>query len=80
MTPRPTNLVTCPYCKNFAELVNGDVVYPSRPHLRKTLYWICKRCDAISQCKHGSTTPRSPLANTEERKRRQAWFAAKHAK
>lgn len=53
----------CPYCKENAQQVQGDALYPHRPDLKqKTFYW-CKPCDAYVGCHPGTTDPLGTLAN-----------------
>jgi len=38
--------VICPYCKNPATLVTGDIIYPHRQDLFHLFFWRCEDCDA----------------------------------
>lgn len=40
----------CPYCKNTASLVGGQVIYPRRPDLASKKFWQCAPCDAYVGC------------------------------
>lgn len=64
--------VYCPYCRNRAELVNGDVIYPRRPDLHDKLLYSCKPCDAYVGCHPGTDKPLGTLANADLRRARMA--------
>jgi hypothetical protein len=69
--------LTCPYCKNAANLVNGAEVYPRRPDLAHKLFWKCAPCGAYVGCHQGGSDPLGRLANPELRRWKQAahrWF------
>jgi hypothetical protein len=38
--------VVCPYCDREAEFVSGNRIYPHRPDLFVTYFWLCAPCDA----------------------------------
>jgi len=59
--------VICPYCKNPAALVSGDVVYPHRPDLRAKRFYVCVPCDARVGCHDTSDRPLGRMANAELR-------------
>ena len=63
--------VACPYCHAAAELVSGNVIYPSRPDLVHRQFWRCARCDAWVGCHPGTADPLGRLANAPLRKARQ---------
>lgn len=61
--------VTCPYCRQQAELVLGCTIYPHRPGLRDRKFWLCRPCDAyvgthINSKRHA---PLGTMANEELR-------------
>ena len=61
--------VTCTYCGNEAELVMGDVVYPSNKRVHHKHFWLCEPCDAWVACHENSPSlkPIGHLANKELR-------------
>ena len=82
---------TCPYCKQPAQLVGGDVIYPHRPELAGLKFHHCAPCSAYVGChKAGAwtydttgrkvvsdgTLPLGRLANAELRKAKQQAHAA----
>jgi hypothetical protein len=58
----------CQYCKQPAELVGGDVIYPHRPDLAGKKFWHCAPCRAYVGCHPGTTKHLGLLANAELRK------------
>lgn len=64
----------CPYCKNEAEFVTGERVYPNRKDLYNKNFYICEPCDARVGC-HADGEPYGTLANAELRK----WRSIAHA-
>ncbi len=60
----------CDYCKNEANLVNGDAIYPHRKDLYNLKFWLCKPCGAYVGCHKNSknNAPLGRLANAELRK------------
>jgi hypothetical protein len=70
--------VTCDYCGQPAELVNGTVIYPHRPDLRKRRFWRCAPCGAYVGTHENSekATPFGRLANAELRGLKQRVHAA----
>ena len=72
----------CPYCKSAPKLVNGQVIYPSRPDLKALSFWQCKPCDAYVGCHRAGngfgdgTRPLGSLANAELRAARNKAHAA----
>lgn len=69
-------MVVCPYCNNEAELVGGDVIYPSRPDLHATRFYLCAPCGAYVGCHAGTIRPLGRLANAELRRAKIAAHAA----
>jgi len=61
--------VKCPYCKQWAQFVRGDQVYPNRRDLREKRFYICKPCDARVGC-HPNGDPFGSLANAATRSAR----------
>jgi hypothetical protein len=53
----------CPYCKVAARLVDGTVIYPSRPDLAHLSFYLCGDCDAYVGCHKGTTRPMGRLAD-----------------
>ncbi len=69
--------IKCPYCKQRAELVGGEVIYPHREDLFARKFWQCAPCDAYvgthKDSKHHA--PLGRLANAELRN----WKQRAHA-
>ena len=65
------NLVLCPYCDKKAELVAGNVIYPSRKDLYGLKFYRCKPCNAYVGCHKEDGRPLGGLANEELRTHRQ---------
>lgn len=60
--------VVCDYCQRPASLVDGSVLYPHRPALRRKWFWRCEPCQAWVGCHEGAKhTPLGRLANAELR-------------
>ena len=69
----PTILVPrCPYCKQRAELVTGETIYPHIPELYGSCFWRCRPCQAWVGCHKNTCKPMGRLANTELRNARMA--------
>lgn len=66
--------VICPYCNKIAELIKGKEIYPNTETLHNKLFYICKPCDAITQCDEDGITPTGTLANQELRQLRKIVF------
>lgn len=62
----------CPFCKQPAKLVRGDVLYAGRSDLRYKKFWQCLPCDAQVGCHLETAIPLGPLANEETRSARWA--------
>ena len=62
--------VLCPYCRDWAHLVRGDRIYPSRADLADLWFYLCSPCDAYVGCHSDSTRPKGRLANAELRQAR----------
>lgn len=62
--------VECQYCKQPAELVTGNRIYPNRPEFAKLKFWRCTDCDARVGCHPGTRNPLGSLANGKLRKLR----------
>lgn len=65
--------IICPYCQRGAELVGGDVIYPSRPDLSHKKFWLCTPCNAYVGCHEqgDGTRPLGRLADAELRAAKQ---------
>jgi hypothetical protein len=64
-------ILYCPYCKQRANLVDGSVVYPTRPDLHDKLFYYCPEpCDALVGCHPGTHRPLGTLANATLRRAR----------
>lgn len=61
----------CPACARTCELTNGFEVYPRRPDLIETPFWICRGCSARVGCHPGSTRPLGTPASSAVRRARQ---------
>lgn len=61
----------CPYCKNRAQKVNGDKVYPNRPDLHKNKFFFCGPCKAFVGC-HANGEPMGSMADHYLRSLRQS--------
>jgi len=65
--------VTCPYCKEEADLTTGREIYPHRKDLHSLKYWICRPFKSYVGChkkKRGygdGTRPLGTLANQKLR-------------
>lgn len=59
--------VKCPYCKEPARLVTGEIVYTHRPDLYHKLFWYCQPCRAWVGTHYGTEKPLGRLANKELR-------------
>jgi hypothetical protein len=57
----------CQYCKQPAQLVGGDVIYPHRPDLAGKKFWNCAPCGAYVGCHPGTTHQLGLLAKAELR-------------
>ena len=73
----------CPYCGDDADLVTGELLYPSRPDLAEKRFWRCSICDAHVGTHAGNpqkgiavNTPLGTLANAELRRARSRAHAA----
>lgn len=62
--------IKCPYCNKDAELVGGDVIYPSMKkfHSNKK-FWLCRPCNAYIKTRENSNehAPMGIMANAELR-------------
>jgi hypothetical protein len=67
--------VRCNYCGGEAQLVTGEVIYPTRDALRTSKFWLCRSCDAYVGC-HGDqgdgSVPLGTLANAQLRHARKS--------
>jgi len=60
----------CPYCKEKAELVKGEELYPFFNQLKDKNYYVCWECDSRIGC-HGNTKePLGTMADSELRAKR----------
>lgn len=66
----------CPYCRQPAKLVFGDIIYPRRHDLHEKLFYQCVPCDAYVGCHPGTSQPLGRLANDELRRAKIAAHAA----
>lgn len=69
-------IVRCPYCRQDAVLVTGEVMYPHRPDLHQKKFWRCEPCAAWVGCHDGTTNPLGRLADAELRAAKSAAHAA----
>lgn len=67
--------VTCNYCQQPAQLVDGDTIYPHRPDLYALKFWYCSPCGAWVGCHKGTISPLGRLADAELRQAKQAAHA-----
>lgn len=56
-------MVKCPYCKQSANKVPGNVIYPHRPDLAEKQFWLCTPCDAYVGIDELSGRPLGRLAD-----------------
>jgi len=68
--------VTCDYCGNGAQLVDGTAIYPHRSDLYFLKFWTCQPCAAYVGCHRGTQKPLGRLANAELRQAKQDAHAA----
>jgi hypothetical protein len=66
----------CDYCKQPAQLVGGEIMYPRRPDLYAKNFYRCEPCGAWVGCHPGTVTPLGRLANAELRAAKQRAHAA----
>ena len=77
-----SNIVLCHYCRNPAELVSGEAIYPHRPDLFSKMFWRCLPCGAYVGChkpnagQGDGSRPLGRLANAELRAAKSAAHAA----
>ena len=60
-------MVICLYCNKKAELVGGDVIYPSRPDLACKKFYLCTPCDAFVGTHRATCAPLGTLAKPKLR-------------
>lgn len=68
--------VTCDYCGEPAELVDGRTIYPHRPDLAHKSFYRCWPCKAYVGCHPGTKKPLGRLATAALRKAKQNAHAA----
>ena len=73
-----TDVIRCPYCSGYAQLVSGNEIYTHRGDLAKLKFWLCKPCWAYTGTHINSTrhAPKGRLANAELRAAKIAAHAA----
>ncbi len=69
-------IILCSYCLAAAELIKGDVLYPSRPDLHRKSFWRCVPCKAWVGCHAGTETPLGRLADYTLRRAKSAAHTA----
>lgn len=69
-------MITCHYCSNPAQLVNGKQIYPFRTDLAALKFWRCAPCNAWVGCHPGTEKPLGILAKAELRKLKSQVHAA----
>lgn len=60
--------IDCHYCRQPAQLVGGDQIYPHRPDLADLKFWRCVPCGAWVGVHKGTENPLGILAKAELRK------------
>lgn len=61
-------MVNCYYCGRQALLVSGTEIYPHRPDLTKTKFYLCRPCQAwVGVHPNSKNVPLGRLANAELR-------------
>lgn len=64
----------CPYCKEPAKQVTGEIIYPNRADLSNLQFYLCKPCNAYVGC-HATGKPLGSLADAELRSMRRECHA-----
>ena len=67
-----SSVVYCPYCHRKAELVSGEIIYPTSGYLHNKMFWQCAPCESYVGCHRNSKVhkPLGRLANKDLRRLR----------